>query len=69
MYAQLVETGLKQVQAKADMGEEERAFQARVGLAPTGAVDDALRQKLLAYYHPGQDEREHDAKGAVGVES
>jgi hypothetical protein len=32
------------------------AFQARVGLEPTGTVDDALRQKLKAYYDPTQDE-------------
>ncbi|HEX9172452.1 MAG TPA: Phenylacetic acid catabolic protein, partial [Telluria sp.] len=30
MYAQLVETGLKKVQAIDEMGEEERAFQARI---------------------------------------
>ena len=41
-----------------------RTFQARVGLDPTGEVDDALRRKLLAYYQPGEDEREHDAKAA-----
>jgi ring-1,2-phenylacetyl-CoA epoxidase subunit PaaA len=30
MYAQLVETGLKEVQAAADMTAEEREFQARI---------------------------------------
>jgi ring-1,2-phenylacetyl-CoA epoxidase subunit PaaA len=30
MYAQLVETGLKQVRTAADMSPEERAFQARI---------------------------------------
>ena len=30
MYAQMVETGLKQVQTRADMSEEEQAFQARI---------------------------------------
>ncbi|HEX2390511.1 MAG TPA: 1,2-phenylacetyl-CoA epoxidase subunit A, partial [Casimicrobiaceae bacterium] len=30
MYAQLVETGLKQVQDVAEMTPEERAFQARI---------------------------------------
>lgn len=33
-----------------------RAFQARVGLEPTGTVDDTLRQKLKAYYDTTQDE-------------
>ena len=30
MYAQMVDTGLKQVQTRADMSEEEQAFQARI---------------------------------------
>lgn len=33
-----------------------RAFQERVGLEATGEADDALREKLAAYYDPGADE-------------
>jgi hypothetical protein len=48
-----------------DTGDPEadvRAFQARVGLEPTGTVDDALRDKLAAYYDPAKDERQQEAK-------
>ena len=38
-----------------------KAFQERVGVEPTGAVDDALRQKLAAYYDVAQDETTLDA--------
>lgn len=37
-----------------------RAFQARVGLDVTGAIDDALRAKLKAYYDPAQSETDLD---------
>ncbi len=33
-----------------------RAFQVLTGLEPTGAIDDALREKLLSFYDPGGDE-------------
>lgn len=38
-----------------------KAFQARVGLDPTGTIDDTLRQKLASYYDPAQDETAQDA--------
>jgi len=38
-----------------------RAFQARIGLEPTGVVDDTLRRKLLAYYDAAAVEAEQDA--------
>lgn len=33
-----------------------RAFQALTGLDATGEIDDALRQKILSFYDPAQDE-------------
>jgi len=33
-----------------------RAFQARLGIDITGAIDDTLKQKLTSYYDPTQDE-------------
>jgi N-acetylmuramoyl-L-alanine amidase len=39
-----------------DLASSVRAFQERVGLEVTGTVDDALRDKLKAYYDPAQDE-------------
>ena len=38
-----------------------KAFQARVGVEPTGAVDDALRAKLASYYDLGQDEKTQES--------
>jgi len=38
-----------------------KAFQARIGIDPTGTIDDTLRQKLAAYYDPAQDETTQDA--------
>ena len=38
-----------------------KAFQARVGIEQTGAIDDALKQKLASYYDPVQDEATQDA--------
>jgi hypothetical protein len=37
-----------------------KAFQARIGLEPTGTIDDTLRTKLKAYYDNTQDERTQD---------
>lgn len=34
-----------------------RAFQLLTGLEVTGEIDDALREKLLSFYDPGQDEK------------
>ncbi len=34
-----------------------RAFQLLTGLEATGEIDDALREKLLSFYDPGQDEK------------
>jgi N-acetylmuramoyl-L-alanine amidase len=33
-----------------------RAFQVLFGLEPSGEIDDAFREKLLACYDPAQDE-------------
>lgn len=41
-----------------------KAFQARVGLDVTGTIDDALREKLEAYYDVAADERTLDAPPA-----
>src|SRR5436190_14127714 len=50
MYAQLVETGLKEVQAAADMTAEEREFQARIDadikIEPKDWMPDAYVRKL-----------------------
>ena len=51
MYAQLVETGLKEVQDAADMTAEERAFQARIDadikIEPKDWMPDAYRRTLI----------------------
>lgn len=51
MYAQMVETGLKQVQTRADMSEEEQAFQARVDagvkIEPKDWMPEAYRKTLI----------------------
>jgi hypothetical protein len=39
-----------------------KAFQARIGLEPTGTIDDALRQKLTSYYDPAADETSQDVE-------
>jgi Putative peptidoglycan binding domain len=41
------------------------AFQTRIGIDVTGAIDDTLQQKLAAYYDPAQDETAQDAKPAA----
>jgi ring-1,2-phenylacetyl-CoA epoxidase subunit PaaA len=51
MYAQLVETGLKQVQDLADMSPEERAFQARIDddvkIEPKDWMPEPYRRTLI----------------------
>jgi len=51
MYAQLVEAGLKQVQSRADMSEQERAFQARIDagvkIEAQDWMPDAYRKTLI----------------------
>jgi len=51
MYAQLVETGLKEVQGVADMTAEEREFQARIDadikIEPKDWMPDAYRRTLI----------------------
>ncbi|NVM75579.1 ring-1,2-phenylacetyl-CoA epoxidase subunit PaaA [Duganella sp. SG902] len=51
MYAQLVETGLRQVRAAADMSPEEQAFQARVDagvrIEPKDWMPEAYRRTLI----------------------
>lgn len=51
MYAQMVETGLKQVQSKEDMSAEERAFQARIDegvkVEPKDWMPEAYRRTLV----------------------
>lgn len=51
MYAQMVDTGLKQVQTRADMSEEERAFQARIDagvkIEPKDWMPEAYRKTLI----------------------
>ena len=51
MYAQLVDTGLKNVRSTADMSDEERAFQARVDagikIEPKDWMPDAYRKTLV----------------------
>lgn len=37
------------------------AFQARIGVEQTGAIDDTLQQKLASYYDPAADETTQDA--------
>lgn len=44
------------------------AFQARIGIDPTGAIDDTLKQKLAAYYDPAQDETTQDAAPAAAAD-
>ena len=50
-----------------DLAAAVSAFQERVGLDVTGAVDDALRTKLKSYYDPGQAEGDLDV--AAGEEA
>jgi len=38
------------------------AFQARIGIDVTGAIDDTLKQKLVAYYDLAQEETSQDAQ-------
>ncbi|MGB9108265.1 MAG: 1,2-phenylacetyl-CoA epoxidase subunit PaaA [Telluria sp.] len=51
MYAQLVETGLKKVQTRADMSPEEQAFQARIDagvkIEPKDWMPEAYRKTLV----------------------
>jgi ring-1,2-phenylacetyl-CoA epoxidase subunit PaaA len=51
MYAQLVETGLKQVQSQDDMSAEEQAFQARIDagvrIEPKDWMPEAYRKTLI----------------------
>jgi ring-1,2-phenylacetyl-CoA epoxidase subunit PaaA len=51
MYAQMVDTGLKQVQSRADMSEEEQAFQARIDagvkIEPKDWMPEAYRKTLI----------------------
>jgi ring-1,2-phenylacetyl-CoA epoxidase subunit PaaA len=51
MYAQMVDTGLKQVQTRADMSEEEQAFQARIDagvkIEPKDWMPEAYRKTLV----------------------
>jgi len=51
MYAQMVDTGLKQVQARADMSAEEQAFQARIDagvkIEPKDWMPEAYRKTLI----------------------
>jgi ring-1,2-phenylacetyl-CoA epoxidase subunit PaaA len=51
MYAQMVDTGLKQVQTRADMSEEEQAFQARIDagvkIEPKDWMPEAYRKTLI----------------------
>jgi ring-1,2-phenylacetyl-CoA epoxidase subunit PaaA len=51
MYAQLVETGVKAVQAAAEMSDEERAFQARIDadikVEPKDWMPEAYRKTLV----------------------
>jgi len=39
-----------------------KAFQARIGIDQTGAIDDTLKEKLTSYYDVAQDESTQDAK-------
>ena len=51
MYAQMVETGVRAMQAAADMSDEERAFQARIDadvkIEPKDWMPDAYRKTLI----------------------
>jgi ring-1,2-phenylacetyl-CoA epoxidase subunit PaaA len=51
MYAQMVDTGLKQVQTRADMSAEEQAFQARIDagvkIEPKDWMPEAYRKTLV----------------------
>ncbi|HEY7215508.1 MAG TPA: peptidoglycan-binding domain-containing protein [Thermoanaerobaculia bacterium] len=46
-----------------------RAFQVRLGLEATGAVDDALRQKILSFYDPDQDETAQQVEPEIAEEA
>jgi hypothetical protein len=45
-----------------DLESSIRAFQERLGLEVTGTVNDALKEKLAAYYDPAQDEGSQEKK-------
>ncbi|MGZ8711342.1 MAG: peptidoglycan-binding domain-containing protein [Thermoanaerobaculia bacterium] len=45
-----------------DVAAAVKAFQARIGLEPTGTIDDTLRDKLKTYYDPAQDETTQDVE-------
>lgn len=45
-----------------DLAAAVMAFQVRIGLTPTGTIDDTLREKLASYYDPAQDETTQDAE-------
>lgn len=42
-----------------------KAFQARIGIEQTGAIDDTLKEKLTSYYDLTQDESTLDAQPAA----
>jgi N-acetylmuramoyl-L-alanine amidase len=44
------------------------AFQERIGIEITGAIDDALQQKLGSYYDPAEDETTQDATPAEATD-
>ena len=45
------------------------AFQSRIGIDITGAIDSTLQQKLVTYYDPAQDETTQDAAPAASSDS
>ena len=45
-----------------------KAFQARIGVDPTGTIDETLRTKLKSYYDPAQDETQQDVAPAEDEE-
>ena len=47
-----------------DLAAAVMAFQARIGLTPTGTIDDTLRDKLKTYYDPTQDETTQNVEPA-----
>lgn len=51
-----------------DLAPAVKAFQARIGLEPSGSIDDTLRQKLASYYDPAQDETTQDVAPAEAAE-
>jgi len=69
MYAQLVETGLKNVQSIAEMGDEERAFQQRVddGIRIVSAGGEVVVDELLVATgrEPNSDLLNVDAAGVA----